>query len=504
MTTPPSYDRIPVMIACGESVDRTRDPGSGLEPLALMAKAVEALEDDAGVRLRDEIDWISIIGLASWRYRDPVGELAAFIGLTNAPQGRYWPMGGETPVSALLEASRRIAAGDDAVTLICGAESQYTASRARRAGIELPWTPFARDAGGLERAVSYINPLAVRHGVIMPVTVYPFYEAGSAASWGQTPAQASEESAVLWSRYAAAAATNPSSWITTPYSPEEIRQPSADNRMIAWPYPKRMVANPNVNQGAAVVVTSLAKARSLGIREERMAFIIGGAAAAEPRDWLLRDGYASSTAQTVVLWRAQALCESNGSAPQALELYSCFPCVPKMARRTLGFGPDVAPTVTGGLSFFGAPLNNYMTHAACAMLRRLRNGAMNGLLYGQGEFVTKHCALVLSRQPAGYEALARPDTSQQEVRTAYGQVPAIVEREGDATIETFTVLYDEEGRAQRGMLIVRFTDGARSLVRTPSGADDDLMRLTSAERFPIGDRGEVSKGADGLGEWSFS
>jgi acetyl-CoA C-acetyltransferase len=42
----------------------------------------------------------------------------------------------------------------------------------------------------------------------------------------------------------------------------------------------------------------------------------------------------------------------------------------------------VQPTVTGGLTFFGAPLNTYMTHAACAMVRKLRNGAKLGLLYG--------------------------------------------------------------------------------------------------------------------------
>ena len=47
-------------------------------------------------------------------------------------------------------------------------------------------------------------------------------------------------------------------------------------------------------------------------------------------------------------------------------------------------GEDVKPTVAGGLTFFGAPLNTYMTHAACAMVRKLRNGAKLGLLYGQG------------------------------------------------------------------------------------------------------------------------
>src|SRR3569833_2329267 len=91
-----------------------------------------------------------------------------------------------------------------------------------------------------------------------------------------------------------------------------------------------------------------------------------------------------------------------------------------MARRTLGLGPDVEPTVTGGLTFFGAPLNTYMTHAACAMVRRLRGGARLGLLYGQGGFVTKHHALVVSRdrRPKRFRSTSacRPKPIVTEVR----------------------------------------------------------------------------------------
>ena len=56
------------------------------------------------------------------------------------------------------------------------------------------------------------------------------------------------------------------------------------------------------------------------------------------------------------------------------ELYSCFPVVPKMAGDVLGEAALARPSVTGGLSFFGAPLNSYMTHAATAMVRALRAG----------------------------------------------------------------------------------------------------------------------------------
>ena len=241
--------------------------------------------------------------------------------------------------------------------------------------------------------------MATKLGVAKPVTVYPFYEAATAAHWGQTPRQALQESGDLWSRYSAVAAQNPNAWLKRAFTADAITQVSADNRLIAWPYTKLMVANPTVNQGAAILLTSLARARAAGIAEDRMVHVWGGAAAEEVRDYLDRDQYTESHAQNAVLKAAMALAGGNGRAFDAIELYSCFPCVPKMARRTLGLGADLQPTVTGGLTFFGAPLNDYMAHAACAMVRKLRDGARLGLLYGQGGFVTKHHALVVSRQP---------------------------------------------------------------------------------------------------------
>src|SRR5207237_9621473 len=113
-------------------------------------------------------------------------------------------------------------------------------------------------------------------------------------------------------------------------------------------------------------------------------------AAAGSRVLLVRDQFMQSHRQVAVLEAVMDLVGGSGKAFDAIELYSCFPCVPKMARRTLGLGPDVQPTVTGGLTFFGAPLNTYMTHAACAMVRKLRSGAKLALLYGEGGFCTKH------------------------------------------------------------------------------------------------------------------
>src|SRR5882757_5562190 len=141
-----------------------------------------------------------------------------------------------------------------------------------------------------------LHPLAQRLGTSVPAHIYPFYEIASQAQWGQTPEQAREESGALWSAFSRVAADNPYAWSTQARDAASIVTPSGTNRLIAWPYTKSMVANPNVNQGAAVLICSLDRARREVIAEDRLIYFHAGAAASEPEDYLQRDAYYRSTA----------------------------------------------------------------------------------------------------------------------------------------------------------------------------------------------------------------
>lgn len=492
-------ERIPVIAGIGEIMDRPRNVAESLEPLALMAAAARAADEDARGLLA-EVDSVDVIALVSWRYQDVAAELAGRLGI-NPRRSVYGVVGGESPVRFLHEAARRIAEGQSAVGLVIGAEAQYAAGHAKRAGVDLPWTPYALSAPKMKRAADYVHPLGHALGVAWPISVYPFYEAASAHAWGQSPAQAQDESALLWSRYAAAAARNPFAWSKAPLSPSDIASVTPENRIIGWPYTKRMVANPHVNQAAALLVTSLARARAAGLRDEQLVFIGAGASANEPRDWLAREVYHESPAQDAVLAYLMAAARGQGLSFDILELYSCFPVVPKMARRTLGLGEDVEPSVTGGLSFFGGPLNVYMAHAACAMTRAIRAGAGLGLLYGQGEFVTKHHGLILAREPQG-QAVCAEAGAQEAADARRGPAPPTEDRpEGPGVIETFTLPHDASGKPVQGVVIARLASGARTLARIPPGHADDLALLMSADAYPIGQRGNIHTGPDGIPEW---
>jgi acetyl-CoA C-acetyltransferase len=495
-----SEHRIPVIVGVGEIVDRAKEITDGLEPLTLLEQALKRAEADSGAKLLGEIQSLDVVNFLSWRYRDPEKQLGARLGI--APAHLYYgPVGGESPIRYLHEAAQRIARGECSVAAVCGAEAQSSATKAERAGVTLPWTPFAHDVEEPKRGAAFQKPMAVKLGVFRPVTVYPFYEAASSAHWGQSPREAMAESGELWSRYSEAASHNPNAWLKRHFAPEEITTPSPDNRLIAWPYTKLMVANPTVNMGAGVLLTSLAKAREAGIAEDRLIYPWGGASAEEPRDYLLRDQFFEGHPQNAVLNAVMDLAGGDGKAFDAIELYSCFPCVPKMARRTLGLGADVQPTVTGGLTFFGAPLNTYMTHAACAMVRNLRSGTKLGLLYGQGGFVTKHHALVLSRQPPR-EALAQDTSVQAEADRRKGAVPDFVtEASGKGKVESFTVIYGRNGDVEHGVVMLRTPENARALARVPAQDGNTLSHLMNMDRTPVGSLGDVTTADDGVLEW---
>src|ERR1700726_4012882 len=496
-SSPLSDDRIPVIVGVGEIVDRPKETPGGLEPLTLLEQALRRAEEDAGGKLLGEIASLDIVNFLSWRYRDPEIALSERLGIK--PEHAYYgPVGGESPIRYLHEAAQRIARGECSVAAVCGAEAQSTATKAERAGLELPWTPFAHDVPEPKRGAAFQKPMAVKLGVFRPITVYPFYEAATSAHWGQTPREAMAESGRLWSTYSNVASQNPHAWLKRRFTSDEITTPTPDNRLIAWPYTKLMVANPTVNMGAAVLMTSLAKARAAGIAEDRLIHVWGGASAEEPRDYLIRDQFYESHPQNAVLKAVMDLAGGDGKAFDAIELYSCFPCVPKMARRTLGLTADVQPTVTGGLTFFGAPLNTYMTHAACAMVRKLRHGAELGLLYGQGGFVTKHHALVLSRQ-ASPEPLAQDTSVQSEADRNKGPVPAFVtEATGKGKVESFTVLYGRGGEVEHGVVMLRTAENARALARVPASDGATLAHLLSMDRTPGGSSGDIVSADDGV------
>jgi acetyl-CoA C-acetyltransferase len=135
------------------------------------------------------------------------------------------------------------------------------------------------------------------------------------------------------------------------------------------------------------------------------------------------------------------------------------------------------------------------------MVRKLRSGGRLGLLYGQGGFVTKHHALVLSRQ-APQHALSQDTSVQAEADRHRGAAPEFVtEAEGLGSVESFTVIYGRGGEVQHGVVMLRTPENRRALARVPASDQQTLRHLLDMDRTPVGSKGTILTADDGILEW---
>lgn len=492
-----ALERRPVIIGIGEYMERPDSIDQSLEPLQMMAKALRLAEKDIQAPCLGKIDSLDVVMPMSWRYSDLAGELCEDLEIS-PKRAVLGPSGGQTPLKYIHEAAKKIAEGRSEVAAIVGGEAQYSLISAQRAGQMPPWSTFANDGPNFADTPGAINPLSLQLGLYLPLNIYPLFEAATAAHWGQTPKNADAETAQILSTSSHIAASNPYSWGPTGLSGEEILTPTTKNRIVAWPYTKSMVASMNVNQSAAVIITSYQRALDMGVPEDKCVFITQGAGADEPRDFLMRENYYQSPAQDSVL----SALKSDTSSTEAAELYSCFPVVPKMARRILGRSQDTPSTVTGGMSFFGAPLNNYMTHATCAMVRTIRSGEPTGLLYGQGEYVTKHYGLRLAAKPGEAHLLFANQDTQAIADRARGDVPDLnPNAEGPAMVESFSILSNRDGSSSHAAVMARLESGERTLARIDGSDEKTMAWLKDKSRYPVGDKGRITKSEKGLSLW---
>ena len=475
-------EREAVIVGVGELADRE----DRQQPLDLMQQALRLANDDAGADLLPALDSLDLVRQVSWPYPDTLGLLCERLGHRPA-RAVELPIGGQTPLLALHWAALLIASGSSSVAAVVSGEAAHTVRRSKRQGRPLDWPRAARPSRAA-RAAERQRPVARLCGLDRPAHAYPLYETALTAAWGQSPAESRAESAALWAELSAVAAQREAAWSRDAVGAAAIAAPTPENRLVAWPYRKLMVANPLVNQGAAVLLASRAEARRAGIPDHRTIAILGGAAAAEPDDLLDRPRFDQVPAQAAVLAAAQRLAPDGFAAA---ELYSCFPCVPKLARRTLGLAPDVPLSVAGGLTFFGGPLNGYMLHAAVAMVQRLRaGGGKPGLLYGQGGYLTKHHALLL-----GADAAPRLARDFAIAGPAGRSIPLLQEHRGRASLESFTVLYDRNETPLHAIALCRTREGARILAVVPASDADTLRTLMAADRSPIGLAGRTFPGS---------
>ncbi len=490
--------RVPVLIGVGEICDRPANDVDGLDAIQLMQAALTAAERDVGVgvgaAVLGKLDWLGVEDEISFPMAASHEVLAAKLAHRPRLIAKTFEASGDGPLQLINDAANLIGRGEIALGAAVGGEALRTAAKRAQADIAAGREPPKSSVA--EVAAAMAGPLARRYGLLTPINVYPLYENAARAAWGQTLAQAQAETGEIWSRFSEVAAANPFAWMRNAVTPEQVVNPTADNRMVSFPYTKLMVANASVNMGAAVIVASLAMARELGVAEERIVYLAPGAAAHESEDFLVRDSYARSASLETTIEAALDRASLSAAELDHVELYSCFPCVPKMARRVLEWPLDRPASVYGGLTFGGGPIGNCMMHAVARMVVQLREGGTHGLIVANGGYATHSHSMVLSRRLARAQAFPHDYSVQADADARRGPAPALLDGyAGEGSIETFTIPFDRTGEARFATLIARTPKGARFLAHVP-GEDRDTLRWLMTDRSPVGAPGRAERAGD--------
>jgi len=485
----------PVIVGVGQFVERINAADyRGLSAVSIAAQAaLAALRDAKSVEtLVDEIDDIATTRTFedSTPVRATFGKAKNFPwALANAigarPARALWAKaGGDSPQRLVNEAMERLAKGESKLVLLAGAEAISSARHLSKHGESRDWRddsdgPVTDEGWGLKGMVSQYTRT---HGLLNAASSYALFENARRARVKSSSEQYAMEMGRLFAPFTRVASENPySSTENAPRTVEELATPGAGNRIIASPYCQRLMARDQVNQGAAVLLTTVARARELGIPETKWVFLHGYSRLTE-RAMMERSDLSESPAARLASDAALSAAGITVEDVRFFDFYSCFPiAVFNVAVDHFGLAADDPRglTVTGGLPYFGGPGNNYSMHAIASMTERLRmHPGTYGFVGANGGLLSKYAAGVYSTLPKAWQSC--DDTQNQALIDALTAPGFASQPSGRARVETYTVTYSGEA-AKLGIVVARLDDGTRFLANTFDGDARTLETMAASD-----------------------
>lgn len=501
MSTPHNLDpRTPVIVGVGQYTERVDDPDyRGLSAVDLAASASSAALTDTGAdtdTVAAAID--TVAGIRQFETSTP-GAPAPLGKSNNYPRSVAQRIGakparailevsgGQGPQHLVTELARAIASGEISAAMIFGSEAISTVRHLAAAENKPDFTETVdgdlEDRGfGLEGLMSMT---AVDHGLTDAPSQYALFDNARRARLGQGRDEYAASMGELFAPFTKIAAANPYSAAPTERTPAELVTPTERNRPIADPYTRFVVARDQVNQGAAVILTSIQVAQELGVPQDKWVFLHGHADLRE-KDLLDRQDLSRSPAAVLASTHALEIANIDTAELATIDLYSCFPIAVSNVADGLGLTADDPRglTLTGGLPFFGGAGNNYSMHAIAETVDRCRKEPGTfGFVGANGGLLSKYSVGIYSTAPTTWRE-DRSSQLQDEIN-AWPAVPLADHPEGWARIETYTVKHGRTGRT--GIVIGRLEITGERFIATGIDGDTDLLDLLDAPE-PIGQR----------------
>src|SRR5690606_35235600 len=414
--------RTPVLVGVGQSAERIDDADyrrrSAVELAADAARtaiADTAAGDDAAVAAAVD----TVAGIRQFEHSmpgafPPLGSSDNYprsvAGRVGADPGRaiLEVVGGQGPQHLVNEFAATIAAGESEVALLFGSEAISTVQHLASADDKPDFTEHV--GGQLEDRGRGLQGLMTQEllaaGLADPPSQYALFENARRARLKASREEYARAMGELFAPFTTVAARNPFAAAPVRRSASELTTVTESNRMIADPYPRYVVSRDKVNQGAAMLMMSVAAAQRLGVPRERWVFLHGHADVRE-RDLMDRPDLSAYPAAVAAVRHALDVAGIGLDEVSAFDLYSCFPVAVFALCDGLGLAPDDARglTLTGGLPFFGGAGNNYSMHAIAEAVTLLRERPGEyGLVGANGGMLSKYSVGVYSTAPTPWRA----------------------------------------------------------------------------------------------------
>lgn len=490
----------PIIVGVGQqTLVWDGDVDTAPSPQKLRALAAKAALDDTGTSsgIRGLIDRVVVIRTMLdsvdgnkqpfGRDTNPPGTLARALSI-DPVEKIYSFVGGDQPQVLINEAAEDLFSGKVQAVMIAGAEATGAMKQALKQRVRLDWsTPMEGSLDDRGTGPNLISEYELKNGLGAPTQTYPAFEHALRARLGLTREEHVTLMSELWEKFSTVAEQNPYSQFPGGHSQAFLETISKENYLLADPYLKWHVAQDAVNQGGAIILTTVGQAKAAGIPSAKWIYLHGYASA---KDRLVteREDLSSSLAMELTLSLALRSSDKAPADITLFDLYSCFPCAVLIAAEALSLDwRTTVPTVTGGLPFFGGPGNSYSLHAIATMAEKLRAAPNEfGLILANGGFLSKEAVGIYSATP---KANWRPVSSAEiQAEIDDREAPQLLAESTEAMVETYTVTY-KKGRPSRGFVIASTPEG-RILARVRNGHRATLAAL--AARDPVGSKVRIT------------
>lgn len=449
----------PVLVGLGVIDQRETDLSKADEAIALMVRAATAAGADSGAP--ELLHSVRRIGVPQgvWTYQDPGRQIAKAIGIEATT---VFAEIGVLQQSLFADACREIASGAVEAALVVGGEAKFRALQATIQGLEASETVVEAEPDvRLVPEQEIWSEVESAAGLGMPVGYYALMESALRYELGEDLEAHRDRIASLYQDFSEIAKANPHAWNREGMAAEQIRNPSAKNKMLAFPYTKYHNSQWNVDQAGALLFCSVAKAEALGIPREKWVFPLASTESNFMVNTSQRRDLAGCPGARLAGNKALELSGLGLSDLDLLEMYSCFPSAVQIYAREMGISLDQPLTVTGGMTFGGGPLNNYVLQSTARMAELLRDqpGA-KGLVTSVSGMLTKQGFGVWSTEP-NPDGFAFADLTE-EARAESPPLPLVASDEGEGTIVGCTVLFQGDD-PWRAVVVVALPDDKRTV-----------------------------------------